>query len=339
MIFRKSIEKDLKKIMEIVNGAKELLKENEVDQWQSGYPNEEVILEDIEKGYSYVLEDKGVILGTTALSFDREKTYDEIYDGEWVSSGKYGVIHRIAVNRNIKIKGIGTEIIKRSEEICFDKGIKNIKIDTHEDNITMKKLLEKNNFKYCGVIYLEGNIKRIALEKVLQKNYKGEKMKKIFFYNSPIGKLGIVENGNGITEIYTEKELQDKEELIKDKNYILEETELILKAHNELEEYFKGERKEFTISLSPEGTEFQKKVWEELMKIPYGETKSYKDIAIKIGKPTAARAVGMANNKNKMLIVIPCHRVIGQNGSLVGYASGVDMKKYLLELEKNHKSD
>ena len=164
-------------------------------------------------------------------------------------------------------------------------------------------------------------------------------MKKIFFYNSPIGELGIVENGYGITDIYTEKELEDKEKLIKDKNYILEETSLILEAHNELEEYFKGKRKEFTISLSPEGTEFQKKVWQELMKIPYGETRSYKDIAIKIGKPTAARAIGMANNKNRMLIVIPCHRVIGQNGSLVGYASGVDMKKYLLELEEKHKND
>ena len=164
-------------------------------------------------------------------------------------------------------------------------------------------------------------------------------MKKIFFYNSPIGELGIVENGYGITDIYTEKELEDKEKLIKDKNYILEETSLILEAHNELEEYFKGKRKEFTISLSPEGTEFQKKVWQELIKIPYGETRSYKDIAIKIGKPTAARAVGMANNKNRMLIVIPCHRVIGQNGSLVGYASGVDMKKYLLELEEKHKND
>lgn len=164
-------------------------------------------------------------------------------------------------------------------------------------------------------------------------------MKKIFFYNSPIGELGIVENGDGITDIYTENEIEDKEKLIKDKNYILEETSLILKAHTELEEYFKGERKEFTIHLSPEGTEFQKKVWQELMKIPYGETRSYKDIAMKIGKPTAARAVGMANNKNRMLIVIPCHRVIGQNGSLVGYASGVDMKKYLLELEKNYKNN
>ena len=167
MIFRKSTEKDLKKIIEIINGAKELLKENKIDQWQNGYPNEEVILEDIEKGYSYVLEDKGIILGTTALSFDGEDTYEKIYEGQWLSNGSYGVIHRIAVDRNVKIKGIGTAIIKQSEEICLGKGIKNIKIDTHENNITMQKLLEKNKFKYCGIIYLEGNVKRIAFEKVI----------------------------------------------------------------------------------------------------------------------------------------------------------------------------
>lgn len=168
MIFRKSTEKDLKNIMKIIKGAKEFLKENKVDQWQSGYPDEEVILLDIEKGYSYVLEDNGVILGTAALSFDGEETYDKIYEGSWLSSGEYGVIHRIAIDRNAKVKGLGTEIIKKVEEICLDKGIKNIKIDTHEDNLTMQKLLEKNNFKYCGVIYLEGNIKRIALEKEIQ---------------------------------------------------------------------------------------------------------------------------------------------------------------------------
>ncbi|WP_300381673.1 GNAT family N-acetyltransferase [Clostridium sp.] len=167
MTFRKSTEKDLENIMNIINGAKEFLKGNNIEQWQNGYPNEEVILGDIENGYSYVLEDKESILGTAAISFDVEETYDEIYDGEWISLGKYGVIHRIAVDRNLKIKGIGTEIIKRCEEICLDKGIRNIKIDTHEDNIAMQKLLKKNKFIYCGVIYLEGNIKRIALEKVI----------------------------------------------------------------------------------------------------------------------------------------------------------------------------
>lgn len=164
-------------------------------------------------------------------------------------------------------------------------------------------------------------------------------MRKIFFYNTKIGEIGIVEDGYGITDIYKKDVLEDKEKIIQVNSLIEEETSLIKKAYNELEEYFKGKRKKFTIKLSLEGTDFQKKVWNELMNIPYGETRSYKEIAVKIGKPTAARAVGMANNKNKILIVIPCHRVIGQNGSLVGYGAGMDMKKYLLDLEKENKGE
>ncbi|MDU7148958.1 MAG: GNAT family N-acetyltransferase [Clostridium sp.] len=165
MILRKSTEKDLKNIMKIINEAKAFLKNNKVDQWQNGYPNEEVILKDIRNNISYVLEDTGEIIGTTSLSFDVEETYNNIYEGKWISNGKYAVIHRIAVSNNINRKGIGTEIIKKSEEICLSKGIKNIKIDTHEDNLIMQKLLEKNSFKYCGVIYLLDGSKRIAFEK------------------------------------------------------------------------------------------------------------------------------------------------------------------------------
>ena len=151
--------------MKIINEAKAFLKNNKVDQWQNGYPNEEVILKDIRNNISYVLEDTGEIIGTTSLSFDVEETYNNIYEGKWISNGKYAVIHRIAVSNNINRKGIGTEIIKKSEEICLSKGIKNIKIDTHEDNLIMQKLLEKNSFKYCGVIYLLDGSKRIAFEK------------------------------------------------------------------------------------------------------------------------------------------------------------------------------
>lgn len=162
-------------------------------------------------------------------------------------------------------------------------------------------------------------------------------MKKIFFYNSPIGEIGIVENEKAITEICIVDSLEKKNEIIKNIEYILEETLLISNTYNELNEYFEGIRKEFTIPLLLEGTEFQKKVWKELINIPYGETRSYKDIAIKIGNPNAARAIGGANNKNKILIIIPCHRVIGQNGELVGYGEGIDIKKYLLDLEQNNK--
>lgn len=111
------------------------------------------------------------------------------------------------------------------------------------------------------------------------------------------------------------------------------ETDLIKEVKNQLDEYFAGERKEFSLPLFLDGTEFQKKVWNALLNIPYGKTASYLDIARAAGNEKASRAVGMANNKNKIAIVIPCHRVIGSNGSLTGYAGGLDVKSKLLELE------
>lgn len=111
-------------------------------------------------------------------------------------------------------------------------------------------------------------------------------------------------------------------------------TPLISEAVNQLREYFKGKRKIFTVPLKPDGTDFQQMVWKALIDIPYGQTISYGEIAEKIGKPGGARAVGNANNKNPIAIMIPCHRVIGANGSLTGYAAGLNIKKQLLNLEK-----
>lgn len=110
--------------------------------------------------------------------------------------------------------------------------------------------------------------------------------------------------------------------------------ELTEKVKTQLDEYFRGKRREFELPLSFKGTSFQKKVWEQLLKIPYGQTCSYLDIAKMIGNPKACRAVGGANNKNPIWIVIPCHRVIGANGALTGYGGGVELKKRLLEIEK-----
>jgi len=104
-------------------------------------------------------------------------------------------------------------------------------------------------------------------------------------------------------------------------------------AARELEEYFAGIRREFTVPLAPEGTEFQRLVWAELRKIPYGTTAAYGDIAARIGKPKAAVAVGQANSRNPIPIIIPCHRVIGAGGKLVGYTGGLHIKKILLEVE------
>lgn len=111
-------------------------------------------------------------------------------------------------------------------------------------------------------------------------------------------------------------------------------TELTDEVAKQLSEYFDGGRKLFDFPFRLEGTEFQKKVWNALLEIPYGEIRTYKEIAVAIGNPNGSRAVGMANNKNPIHIVVPCHRVIGSNGKLVGYAGGLDMKRKLLEMEK-----
>lgn len=114
-------------------------------------------------------------------------------------------------------------------------------------------------------------------------------------------------------------------------------TSLSDKAALELNEYLSGRRKQFDVPIIYEGTPFQKQVWNELLNIPYGETRSYKDIAAAIGNPKGVRAVGMANNKNKLMVIIPCHRVIGANGALVGYAGGIELKEKLLKLERDNK--
>ena len=117
---------------------------------------------------------------------------------------------------------------------------------------------------------------------------------------------------------------------------LLQTTELLSMASIQLDEYFQGKRTTFSLPFKLTGTPFQLAVWKELQNIPYGQTTSYKEIAQKINKPKAYRAVGMANNKNPLPIIIPCHRVIGSNGKLIGYAGGLKLKNYLLELEKSH---
>ena len=113
----------------------------------------------------------------------------------------------------------------------------------------------------------------------------------------------------------------------------MDETPLLLQAQRELEEYFAGRRSSFSVPLSMHGTPFQMAVWAALRAIPYGETRSYGELAAQIGRPRACRAVGMANHVNPLPIFVPCHRVVGADGRLTGYAGGLDVKKYLLKLE------
>ena len=111
------------------------------------------------------------------------------------------------------------------------------------------------------------------------------------------------------------------------------ETPFIKEVYHQFTEYLIGERKSFDLPFKLTGTDFQNRVWRALCEIPYGETRSYKQIAEAIGNPKAVRAVGMANNRNPLLVLVPCHRVIGCNGQLVGYAAGLDKKQFLLHLE------
>ena len=154
-------------------------------------------------------------------------------------------------------------------------------------------------------------------------------MVSVFFYQTSIGRIGIVANKNAITNLY----FNDKQPT---GDIQVEETELLQTAGRQLKEYLSGQRKRFSLPIAPQGTEFQQTVWQMLQQIPYGKTWSYQQVAQAIGRPKASRAVGMANNKNPLPIIIPCHRVIGANGQLVGYGGGLALKETLLQLEKTH---
>lgn len=154
-------------------------------------------------------------------------------------------------------------------------------------------------------------------------------MKYIKYMNTKIGNIAILEEDKKIIEIQIDKDIEDS-------NLLKEDTPLLKETEKQLKEYLEGSRKIFDVPLNPKGTKFMKQVWTALQDIPYGEIRTYQQIAEKVGNPKAARAVGMANHKNPIPIIIPCHRVIGTNGKLVGYALGMDRKKFLLEWEKKH---
>ena len=155
-------------------------------------------------------------------------------------------------------------------------------------------------------------------------------MGNVFYYESELGLIGIAEKDSKITHLFFQNESFPLD------GYIERETTVLSDASKQLKEYFEGSRKEFDLPLAPEGTEFMQRVWKALLTIPYGETRSYKQIAELAGNVKACRAVGMANNRNPISILIPCHRVVGADGSLVGYGGGLDKKVRLLELEGSY---
>ena len=146
-----------------------------------------------------------------------------------------------------------------------------------------------------------------------------------FYYKSPIGVL----------EIELKNDIVLGLKVVESCDNVSEVTGYFAQVAKQLDEYFAGKRTKFELNILPKGTEFQKKVWAELLKIPYGKTKSYQEIAEAVGKPNAQRAVGAACNKNTILLIIPCHRVISKTGKLTGFACGVDRKEQLLKLEAN----
>ena len=150
------------------------------------------------------------------------------------------------------------------------------------------------------------------------------------YYKSSIGVVRVKGNDEGILFVDFIDDEQKKDERL---------NPIITDCINQLDEYFSGKRKEFNIKLSLEGTEFQKNVWQALLEIPFGETKSYKDIAVRINNEKAVRAVGGANHNNKISIIVPCHRVIGKSGKMVGYGGGLWRKEWLLEHERIYKHE
>lgn len=141
--------------------------------------------------------------------------------------------------------------------------------------------------------------------------------------NTPVGCLRVYANNKAITKVVFEAASKQQ----------TPENDLSRLGRNQLLEYLQGARTQFDLPLAPEGTDFQQNVWHKLLNIHYGQTASYMHIAKALGKPTASRAVGAANGKNPIAIIIPCHRIIGANGSLTGYAGGLNRKSFLLNLE------
>lgn len=212
-----------------------------------------------------------------------------------------------------KKHGVTTAILQTRSPSCgcgliYDGTFSNTKING--DGITTK-LLKENGIQVINIEEFTG-----------EESY--------FCYETMIGTIMLSAIESGITGLTFGIDEEEKT------NKIERETKIIKEAYQQLQQYLNGERKEFSLSLEPKGTEFQRRVWKALSTIPYGETKSYKQIAEQIGSKKAYRAVGMANNQNPISIFIPCHRVIGSNGKLVGYGGGLEIKKTLLELEETY---
>lgn len=165
MILRKATFSELHAIWEILQQAIRQIKLNGSEQWQDGYPNEQIVYEDITNGYAYVLTDNNFIIAYAAIIAGVEPAYNDI-KGKWITNGDYVVIHRAATSDAVKGKGIGTVLFRMIEELCADLKVYSIKVDTNFDNVAMLRILDKLNYAYCGEVIYQG-APRKAFEKVI----------------------------------------------------------------------------------------------------------------------------------------------------------------------------
>ena len=168
IVFRKTTIGDVEAILEIFDGAKAYLRGFNIDQWQNGYPDQEVVLADIHQGISYVAVNDEMVIGVITVTFDGEPSYDTVEgDGFSIDCDRYGVIHRIAVNTNSRNSGVSTFLLTSAEALCVEKNVHCLRLDTHTGNLAMQRFLVKNNFAYCGEINIvsDGDTLRYVYEK------------------------------------------------------------------------------------------------------------------------------------------------------------------------------
>ena len=167
--FRKGSLSDLDRIMELVVDAQDWFRRQGIDQWQDGYPTREIISSDLQSEVNYLVEYKGVVVSTAVISFEGEPTYAEINGRGWLNDNKYAVVHRIAVADECRRMGVAMEILHFAEELCAERGVADIRIDTHRDNLAMRSLLKKMGYSHCGRITLISGAYREAYHKEIKR--------------------------------------------------------------------------------------------------------------------------------------------------------------------------
>lgn len=168
MIIRKTVQEDIDSILSIIDETRKYFKNEGIDQWQGEYPSKDVVERDMAAGESYVCELDGKVCAFCAIVSGVDPSYVKIYDGEWKNSREYLALHRVAVSSECKGKGVAAAFVDRAVCVAREKGILDIKCDTHKDNRNMRRMLEKNGFEYCGTIYLaDDGAARVAYQKII----------------------------------------------------------------------------------------------------------------------------------------------------------------------------